>query len=342
MQCSQQMKLVSIITPCYNAAPFVAETIESVAAQTYPHIEHIVVDDGSTDGSWEVIQRYADRITAVRLEQNRGGSHARNRGAALARGEFLMFLDADDLISPDAMEALVDTVRERPGHIAFCSWHRLREVNGTWVKAPAELSLPGPDADHLGGWLTGIWVPPCAVLWRRDAYERTDGWDEELVANQDGDIIMRAIALGGRLTPAAGGEAYYRAHEYSRLSVSTTQIVSAAKLGSYVRVLDRVTRLLASTGDLIRYEEPLGLAYQRLALLGFQHNHSDLARECVRKGEAYAGRRGISRTWLGRALSRLLGVERKEKLVALLASCGFMTNHRRRSIQFRQSHSGGS
>jgi glycosyltransferase involved in cell wall biosynthesis len=87
-----RMNLVSIITPCYNAAPFVAETIESVVAQTYPRIEHIVIDDGSADGSWEVIERYASRVTALRLERNRGGSYARNRGAELARGEFLMLM----------------------------------------------------------------------------------------------------------------------------------------------------------------------------------------------------------------------------------------------------------
>ena len=112
--------LVTVITPCCNAAPFVAETIESVLAQSYPHIEHIVIDDGSVDASWEVIQKYVPRVTAVRLERNRGGSYARNRGAERARGEFLMFLDADDLIAPDTIGALVKAARQQTGAIAMC------------------------------------------------------------------------------------------------------------------------------------------------------------------------------------------------------------------------------
>src|SRR6188474_1623558 len=102
------VELVSVITPCYNAAPFVAETIASVAAQTYPAVEHIVVDDGSTDGSWDVVRR---------------------AGAEVARGSYLMFLDADDLISPAAIAALVAVVRDRgTGAIAACRWRRLRRT----------------------------------------------------------------------------------------------------------------------------------------------------------------------------------------------------------------------
>src|SRR5690242_9351310 len=91
--------LVSVITPCYNAAPFVLETLATVRAQTYGAVEHIVVDDASTDASWELV-RHAPGVRAYRLERNRGGAHARNVGVGHARGEYLMFLDADDLLAP--------------------------------------------------------------------------------------------------------------------------------------------------------------------------------------------------------------------------------------------------
>jgi len=114
----QDAPLVSVVTACHNAEPFVAETIESVLAQTYRAVEQILVDDASTDGSWSVIERYTaahpDRVRALRLETNRGGCFARNRGAEQARGELLMFLDADDLISPDSVAALVEVVRDVP------------------------------------------------------------------------------------------------------------------------------------------------------------------------------------------------------------------------------------
>src|SRR5262245_14900968 len=89
--------LVSVVIPCYNAERFLAETLESAFAQTYPHTEIIVVDDGSTDGSAKLIKDYGDRVKAE-LGANRGGSAARNRGTALARGEFIQFLDADDVL----------------------------------------------------------------------------------------------------------------------------------------------------------------------------------------------------------------------------------------------------
>src|SRR6478672_2527613 len=130
---SPRIGLVSIVTPCYNAAPFIAETITSVSAQTYPLIEHIVVDDGSRDESWSIISSFADRTTTVRLEKNRGGSHARNRGAELAQGEFLMFLDADDVLSPGVIAALVDALQNHSVAVAACHWRRLRQaIDGSW------------------------------------------------------------------------------------------------------------------------------------------------------------------------------------------------------------------
>src|SRR5688500_425481 len=106
--------LVSVVTACYNAAPYVAETIESVLAQSYAPIEHIIVGDASTDGSWKLVsrflERHPDRVRAQRLPANRGGSHARNIGTELARGEYVMFLDADDRIDPDTIGSLLEGV----------------------------------------------------------------------------------------------------------------------------------------------------------------------------------------------------------------------------------------
>ena len=123
------LPLVSVITPCHNAEAFVAETIESVLAQTHPTVEHVVVDDGSSDASAVVTERYVglhpDRVRLEKLPLNRGASHARNHGATLAAGDFLMFLDADDLVAPDALEALLAALRERPNGIAHAPWRRL-------------------------------------------------------------------------------------------------------------------------------------------------------------------------------------------------------------------------
>jgi hypothetical protein len=330
----QAPPLVSVVTPCYNSAPFVAETVEAVLAQRYPQVEHIVVDDGSTDESWAVLEHYAGRITAVRVPKNRGGSHARNLGASMARGSFLMFLDADDLISPDTLDALVAAAGACPQAIAFSRWRRLRCAGGEWRLAPAEVPLPAPQADHLRSWLDGVWVPPAAVLWRREVYESTGGWDEALTFNDDGDLMMRALAGGARLVPAGGGEAYYRVHEPARVSVSAS-MASPERFRSAVRVLEKLAQLLEGQGRLTEYADPLGLAYHRLALNGFQFGLTEQARQCERMGERYAGRREVSPTWVGRFVSRLVGLERKERIAEGLASYGILTPKRRKFAELR-------
>src|SRR5665213_988407 len=116
--CEQPLKRhhlgkVSVIMPAFNMEGFIREAIQSVFAQTYPHYELIIVDDGSTDSTHEALAPFLDRITLVR-QKNAGPSAARNRGLQIATGEFAFFLDADDLLLPGAFEALVALLRKRP------------------------------------------------------------------------------------------------------------------------------------------------------------------------------------------------------------------------------------
>lgn len=332
------MELVSVVTPCYNGAALLGETIAAVAAQTYPKIEHIVVDDGSTDGTWGIIQEHRGRIIPLRLPQNRGGSHARNRGAELAKGSYLVFLDADDLMAPEAIAALVRAVRDQPGGIGYCRWRRLREVEGQWRFFPAEIPLPEPGADTLRGWLEGIWVPPCAVLWRRDVYLTTGGWDERLTLNDDGDLMTRALARGARLVLADGGEAYYRDHS-ARLSVSK-DLTSERKLLSRMRSYQNLMDELASQGRLSEYAMPLGLVFHHLAEVGFREGYSGCARESLALGEQLVGPRRVSRSWLGRLLTGVLGLERKERLFNALARSGLGRRERLKALKHRRVRSG--
>ena len=335
--------LVSVVTPCHNAEAFVAETIESVLAQTYSSVEHLVVDDGSSDASWRVIQsyveRYPDRIRALRLETSRGGCHARNRGAELAAGEFLMFLDADDLISPGTVDALVQAVQREGGAVAFAPWSRLRQhgAGGEWVVGPAEVPLPPPEADAaLRGWIEGrAWAPPCAVLWPRDTYDRTEGWDEEVLLNQDGDLMMRALAAGVRPVRALRGQALYRTFGAARRSVSQS-FVEEGRLRSRIGVLDRIRRELERQGRMADFRSALARGYQVAALRAFESGHWELGRESFRQGMALDGRKIVSPKRLGRILERGLGLERKERLVQAIGSLGVMTTQRRRVERLRK------
>ncbi|MBA2246055.1 MAG: glycosyltransferase [Gemmatimonadetes bacterium] len=310
-----------------------AETIESALRQTYPRVEVIVVDDGSTDRSWEVIRSFGDRITPERLPRNGGASAARNRGFTLSSGAFVMFLDADDVLAPDAVAALVAAVRDRPGAIAFCEWRRLACVDALWVQRPAEVPLPAAGADHLRGWIEELsWIPPCAVLWRRDDFERSAGWDESLSLNDDGDLMMGALASRMRLVQAEGGTAYYRYHGSARLTLST-QIFSREKLQSQQRVFDKLAARLELWGRLREYADSLALAYHRVALLAYTQGFHELGRACENRAERLGGRRAVSRTVVGRVLTTILGMGRKEQLAQWLARRGVMTRTRRIAIQ---------
>lgn len=333
------MDLVSVVTPCYNGAAFLPQTIASVAAQTYPRIEHIVVDDGSTDGTWQVLQEQRERIIPLRWPENRGGAHARNRGVELAQGSFLVFLDADDLMTPDAIAALVRAVRDRPRGVGYCRWRRLREEKGEWRCFPAEIPLPHPEADFLRGWLEGIWIPPCAVLWRREAYLTTGGWDESLTLNDDGDLMMRALARGVRLVGAEEGEAYYRDHHGARLSVSN-DLTSEQKFRSRMRSYQNVMAELTGQGRLQEYAMPLGRVFHQLAEFGFREGYPACARECLALGEQLVGPRAISRSWIGRGLTRVLGLERKERLFNALARSGLGRRERRKALRLRGLRTG--
>jgi glycosyltransferase involved in cell wall biosynthesis len=123
--------LVSIVIPCYNVEAYVGKAIESVLGQTYDPIEIIVVDDGSEDDSVDVIQSYQERITLYRQE-NKGAPAARNQGTRKASGSLLKFLDADDLLYPEAIERQVSQMRqiESERAIVFGDGHYFRGEDG--------------------------------------------------------------------------------------------------------------------------------------------------------------------------------------------------------------------
>ena len=119
------MTRISVIIPCFNAREWIAATLESVIDQQRADLEVIVVDDGSTDGSAQLV---AEAFPSVRLihSENGGASRARNLGTRVARGEVLQFLDADDLLAPGKLEAQLQTLVETNADIAYGDWQELR------------------------------------------------------------------------------------------------------------------------------------------------------------------------------------------------------------------------
>ena len=121
--------LVSIITPCYNGEKYISETIESVVRQTYQLWEMIIVDDGSTDSSSEIVQKYESMDSRIHLvhQKNAGSAAARNNGIRRAEGQYIALLDADDIWLPSFLEKQIQYMKNRKAVCVFCSYDHINE-----------------------------------------------------------------------------------------------------------------------------------------------------------------------------------------------------------------------
>ena len=181
---------VSIIIPTYNQARFLGAAVESALRQTRPALEVIVVDDGSTDGTREILAHFGDRIR-VRRQENRGPAAARNAGISAARGDFLLFLDSDDVLLPACLELLLARFETDPSLGLVYSDVEFFDVDGTLVSVADQgiegrvarelLLLEGPVISSAG---SGIMVP-------RRVAEEVGGFDDRLPASEDWDFCYR-------------------------------------------------------------------------------------------------------------------------------------------------------
>jgi len=211
--------LVSIVIPTYNAERFVTETLYSALAQTVVDREIIVIDDGSTDGTPALLRSFGNAIQCE-FGVNRGASAARNRGTALASGRYLQYLDADDLLEPEAVEKRLDALESSGADVAYSDWQRIREQDdGSF--APGELiaqdmSQVHPDPEIAT--FTSFWAPPAALLYSRGIVERIGGWNESLPVIQDARFLQDAALCGARFVHVAGIGARYRMQRGHSLS----------------------------------------------------------------------------------------------------------------------------
>lgn len=166
----------------------VREAIDSVLGQQGVELELVVVDDGSTDGTADEIQReYDDRLRLLRTE-NRGVSAARNLGARAGRGELIAFLDSDDLWLPGKLAAQVEFLRDHP-EVSVCQTEEVWYRNGRRVNPRRRHSKV--DGAIFARSLELCLVSPSAVMMRRDLFERAGGFDESLLACEDYDLWLR-------------------------------------------------------------------------------------------------------------------------------------------------------
>lgn len=166
--------MVSVIIPVYNALPYLAECIVSICNQTYRKLEIIAVDDGSTDGSSELLDEIAGKDSRIKVvhKENGGVSSARNKGLELAHGEYISFVDSDDTLEPDMYEMLVSTAEQFNAAIAHCSYSRLMETERRPIGGSGRIFVQtGTEAQVCllkGELFTGSL---CDKLFRRELFE---------------------------------------------------------------------------------------------------------------------------------------------------------------------------
>jgi glycosyltransferase involved in cell wall biosynthesis len=261
--------LVSVIVPTYNCAAYVRNAIDSVLAQSYGSFEVVVVDDGSTDDTLDVLAGFGDRIRVFR-QQNAGPAAARNRAVAQARGEYLAFLDGDDLWLPGHLAGLMHhLIDHRDVKVAFADWlvwHA--DPDGTYPPldvAPRALR-PDPAAS---GWLythllfdSVIHIIACVI--HRSVYEAVKGFDESLRTGSDYDFWLKV----SRRYPVAkldGPVAVYRQNPQSVTYSLRTE-------NNAYRLLTRAIATYGVSDEAGNRVAPSAIA-ARLAHLSFVHGY---------------------------------------------------------------------
>lgn len=178
---------VSIIIPTYNRGWIIKEAIESVLAQNFIDFELIVIDDGSTDNTSEILDSYREDITVLR-QNNKGVSAARNRGLSEASGRFIAFLDSDDLWLPQKLSRQVDFFNSNPDAL-ICQTEEIWIRNNVRVNPKKRHKKPSGMIFEPS--LALCLVSPSAVMIRRSLFEKIGGFDETLPACEDYDLWLR-------------------------------------------------------------------------------------------------------------------------------------------------------
>lgn len=286
--------LATVVVATHDGERFLERTLKSVTAQTVGPVQVVVCDDGSTDGTPALLEGWSDRVTVVR-QQNQGVSAARNRGASLATGRFLAFLDHDDVWEPELLERQIALLEARPdAGLAYADSWIIDDSDG--VHGRRRRWLDYREGDVHADLLLGNFVPLETAVMPTSVFRDLGGFDESLRYLEDYDLFLR---LSARHHVAFHAEplARYRIHEHN-LSRHRE-----ALLAEWVLVLER---LLADgerpAAERARIEGEVGL------------RAGETAWQAVKRGSVED-----ARAWMARANGRCpAGVATKVRLVAAL------------------------
>ena len=283
--------LVSVIIPVFNAMPFLEETLNSVFHQSYDNIEIIVVDDGSKDGSVEFLESLS--ISNLKLVSNsgEGACAARNYGFKLSKGDYIQFLDADDLLSPDKIESQVKALSTYTNSIAVCttahfykdpSEHKITDKDFLYTTNKPQaflLKLYGADGERHNMVQTSAWLTPRSLL------EKAGAWDESLSKDQDGEFFCRVVTQSDNVVYVPEVKNYYRKHIKGSNIANKKQ---RQHLESQLKALESKAKQLKDVEDINAYNNAMALQYKLIAINAYP-KFKDISKISLDKSKAFGG-----------------------------------------------------
>ena len=310
--------LVSILIPAYNAETWIAETIQSALAQTWPRTEIIIVDDGSPDQTASIARRFACKNVFVIQQENQGAAAARNRAFALSQGDYIQWLDADDLLSPDKiarqMEAAEKSQNKRILFSSGWGYFMYRPLKARFVPTPLWCDL-SPLEWLLRKWERNLHMQTATWLVSRELTESAGPWDGRLLNNDDGEYFCRVLTASSGVRFVADGRVFYRAAGSSRLSDVgySDKKIEAHFLGMQLQ-MDR----LRSLGDSERVRAAC-LNHLQICLIYFHPGRPDIVQRAQQLAADLGGELAIPRLrWKYRWMQPLFGYDLAKRAQFLL------------------------
>ncbi len=304
---------VSVVIPCWNGEAWVRRAINSGLGQAGCNVELIVVDDGSSDGSLNVIRSFGDQIR-LHSGPNQGAVAARNIGLKAATAEWIIFLDADDYLEPSALATWISACEQSGSDMVFGPFVSEFDGQKTLGRAP---QAPVSAESIIREWLNGVYTPPCSVLWRRSFLNSIGGWNPEARKSRwdDGELAMRALILGARACVSAGSYGVYVQHDSpGRITKRTGDEVWACELG-LLTALNALATERKIAGSQMQFARAIYLLAYSAFVAGADDTGAAALTECHRlglKGHLHFG------SVFHKLLASTLGLRAKLKLTGYI------------------------
>jgi len=316
--------LVSILIPAYDAERWIADTLQSAVGQTWPNKEIIVVDDGSKDGTVALARRFESAGVRVAEQENRGPAAARNHAYRLSQGEFIQFIDADDLLSPEKITEQIKVLCESPPRmLGICPWTYFQDGTDP-EQGLAENGWPAVDTDAPVEWLTDLlgpegpfgMVPPGAWLTPRAVAEDAGGWDETPSPDDDGEYFARVVLASAGIRRAASGRFYYRKRPTGG-SWSSLPRNARSEWGALHSLECKMQHLLARTSD-PRARRALANRFVQRAVEAYPY-FPEITGRALEKAHGLGGTDYLPPygTWKGDLFSRVFGWKATKRAQAI-------------------------